>query len=132
MKIAFMGIRGIPASYSGFETFVEQSWRTEAILTAPELILAEAGQVLVKKEKAGYIKKSQVQEILSLILELPIELVGHRELIDKATTIARQKQTTVYDALFCTLALKRNGKLFTADDELRAVFEKISVTPDSV
>jgi glycosyltransferase involved in cell wall biosynthesis len=24
MKIAFMGIRGIPASYSGFETFVEQ------------------------------------------------------------------------------------------------------------
>ncbi|MCL4557259.1 MAG: DUF1972 domain-containing protein, partial [Deltaproteobacteria bacterium] len=23
MKIAFMGIRGIPASYSGFETFVE-------------------------------------------------------------------------------------------------------------
>ncbi|TKJ42541.1 glycosyl transferase family 1 [candidate division LCP-89 bacterium B3_LCP] len=27
MKIAFMGIRGIPASYSGFETFVEQTAR---------------------------------------------------------------------------------------------------------
>jgi glycosyltransferase involved in cell wall biosynthesis len=46
MKIAFMGIRGIPASYSGFETFVDQ--------LAPRL--AARGHAVTVFNRSGFMK----------------------------------------------------------------------------
>jgi len=110
----------------GFEEFVDAAWRSEGILVAPELILAEAGQVLRKKEHAGYLKPEEVDEILDSILMLPLDLASHSDLITDAVDISRKQGLTVYDSIFIALAVKRGGLLYTADEELAKAFTKMS------
>lgn len=107
----------------GFEDCVEQAWRAETILLAPELVLAEAGQVLQKKERAGLLSMAEVEEIIEAILDLPLEVVGHRELLPTAVKLARTNSITVYDALFVALAVMRGGTLLTADEALQRALE---------
>ena len=108
---------------AGFESFVELAWRAETILVAPELVLAEAGQVLHKKERAGLISRNDCDEILEAILDLPLEVVGHRDLLSTAVKLARSNGITVYDAMFVALAVTRGGVLFTADEDLQRSLE---------
>ena len=102
---------------------VASAWKAEVAIMIPELALAEAAQVLWKKEKEGYINKTEVDEIISAILELPMEIVGHYDLLEDAISIARRNNLTVYDAIFLALASKRKAELVTADQKLRKAFE---------
>lgn len=113
----------------GLEEAVESAWRAEAVLLAPELALAEVGQVLHKKAGLRLLSADEVDEILSAVLDLPIDLVGHRELLQKAIEYARSYELTVYDALFLTLAGAHQAQLISADDELMAAWQKAN--PDS-
>ena len=106
----------------GFEAFVESAWRADALLLAPELALAEAGQVLHRKVQQGLLQSDQADEILEAILDLPLEFIGHRELIPAAIKVAQSHRCTVYDALFVALAIARGGSLFTADEALANAF----------
>lgn len=109
----------------GLEECIASAWRSEAILIIPELALAEAAQVLWKKEAAGHLEPFEVDEILSLILELPLEIVGHYELLPEVMEVVRQHKLTIYDALFVVLAKKRNARLITADRKLDKVFQAV-------
>lgn len=109
----------------GLEKSIESAWRSESILMAPELIFAEAAQVLWKKEKAGFIQAADADEILSSIMELPIERAGHYDLMPGALTLARQHNLTVYDALFLFLASSRGAELITCDSKLARVFKNL-------
>jgi len=102
----------------GLEEIVEQAWRAEAILLAPEQALSEAAQVLLKKHRAGRLDASETEEILQSILALPLETAGHREILADSVQIASKKKLTVYDALFIALAAQRDAELFTADRKL--------------
>ncbi len=102
----------------GVEEIVEQAWRAEAILLAPEQVLSEAAQVLLKKQEAGILEASEVEEILTSILSMPLETVGHREILADSLHLAEKRKLTVYDALFVVLASKRGAELFTADRKL--------------
>ncbi len=102
----------------GLEEIVEQAWRAEAILLAPEQALSEAGQVLLKKQEAGLLEASEVGEILKSILSMPLETMGHREILADSLHLAAKKKLTVYDALFVVLASKRGAELYTADRKL--------------
>ena len=107
------------------EKIIDSAWHAETILMVPELFFAEAAQVLLKKEKAGFLKREEVDEILSSIMELPIERIGHYELLPDALTLARQHNLTVYDALFLALAQKKKARLITSDRQLAKTFEKL-------
>ena len=108
----------------GLEEQVKSAWKAETTLIVPELALAEVAQVLWKKEQAGYIKTSEVDEIISAVLELPLEIVGHYEILPEALSLARRHKFTIYDSLFVALAEKKDARLITADKRLKKAFEK--------
>ena len=113
----------------GLEGHITSAWRGETALFAPELALAEVAQVLWKKEQAGHLNSSEVDEILFSILELPIETVGHYDLLPDAMLLARRHNLTIYDALFLALARKKRAPLITADQRLAKAFEP-NLEPD--
>ena len=102
----------------GTREAIEAAWRAEAVALAPELALAEIGQVLHKKTLAGALAREEADEIMAAVAELPIELVGHRELISEAVTAARDHGLTVYDGLFLALARKQKASLISGDERL--------------
>jgi predicted nucleic acid-binding protein len=110
----------------GLEEHIALAWRAEAVVIIPELALVEAAQVLWKKESAGYLESSEVDEIFTCILELPLEIIGHYALLPDVFSLVRQHQLTAYDALFLVLAQKRKAELITADQKLLKVFQNIS------
>ena len=108
----------------GLEDAVESAWRGDVVLLAPDLLLAEVGQVLRKKEQAGFMSQEECDAVLDAVLALPLELVSHRSLIVDALAAARETGLTVYDALYMALA-KARGKgtrLISADERLARVF----------
>jgi predicted nucleic acid-binding protein len=106
----------------GLEPAVSAAWGGEIILLAPELALAEAAQVLRKKEAAGGLTSSEADEILTAVLGLPIEFIRHHKLVADAVALARRHDVTVHDAVFLALAQKERAELITADDRLEEIF----------
>lgn len=106
----------------GLEDTVLLAARSEAVLMTPELVLAEVVQVLRKKEAKGFLTDTEVDEIVDALMELPLEVVGHRSLLAESTAIARTTGLTAYDALFLALAGSRQAELFTADAALESAW----------
>ena len=102
----------------GLEEALESAWRGDVLLLAPELLLAEVGQVLRKKERAGVLTREECDEILDAVLALPLEVLPHRPLLVDALALARETGLTVYDALFLVLARSRGADLISADMQL--------------
>lgn len=108
----------------GLEATVESALRSEVTLLAPELALAEAAQVLLKKQQAGLLKTAEANDILAALLDLPIDFIGHRELLPTALPLAHQLAITVYDALFLSLAAMQHAALITADKSLERTWQR--------
>lgn len=106
----------------GAEAALDEAWRGDGILLVPELALAEAAQVLLRKERAGRLSAAEAEGILEEILTLPLQVVGHAALISSAASLARRLSLTVYDALYLALALERGAPLLTGDQELSKAF----------
>lgn len=103
---------------TGASEAVSAAWRGEAALLAPELLLAEVGQVLRKKERASVMSSDEADSVLAAILDLPLELVEHRTHMASAMALARRHDVSVYDALFLALARHHAAELLTADEAL--------------
>jgi predicted nucleic acid-binding protein len=107
----------------GLEEEIETAWRGETTLIIPELALAEIAQVLWKKEQAGYLKPAEVDEILTALMELPLEIVGHYDILSDALLLARKHRLSVYDSIFLASANAKKARLITADLRLKEAFE---------
>lgn len=105
------------------EECIDSAYKAETTLIMPELALAEAAQVLWKKEKKKYLTQTEVDEIISAILELPIEIVSHYDYLQDAVSLARKYNLTVYDSLFLAVALRKSGELITVDERLKKAFQ---------
>ena len=108
----------------GLVDAVETAWRGNGVLMVPELALAEAPQVLLKKERAGLLRPDEVDGILTEILALPVDVVGHRDYVFGAVELARHIGLTVYDAIFLRLALDHGADLVTADKDLERAYPR--------
>jgi predicted nucleic acid-binding protein len=108
----------------GLEDLVDAAWRGDAVLLAPELVLAEVAAVLRRKERDGHLSQGEVDEVLAAFLDLPLDLVGHRTLVEDAVTLSRQHGLTAYDALFFALSRQRRVDLISADEELSTAWTK--------
>ncbi|MBI1743903.1 type II toxin-antitoxin system VapC family toxin [Candidatus Acetothermia bacterium] len=110
----------LPEVLSGqAEQFLEAAAEEDSRLLAPDLIVAELGNILWKKHRLGELAPSEVQQVLGHIrTSFPIQLYASLSLVESAWEIARVYQRSVYDALYVALAEQRDAVFITADQRL--------------
>ena len=109
------------------ERALQSAERGEDALLAPDLILAEAAQVLHKKRLAHLLTDEEVETLVTDILSLPLRITPHSDILASACRIAPRESLTVYDALFLALAEKHGARLITADSTLQAAADRMGV-----
>ena len=93
--------------------------KTESSLHAPDLLLAEVGNIVWKKVTRGEIGEEQAQKIALSLRDLPIVLLPSSELIERALQIALSIKQPVYDCLYVACAESLGGALITSDERLK-------------
>ena len=93
---------------------------------APQLILAEFGNVLWKKHRAGELDGGSAEAILSAFRRSPLEVHPHGALLRPAWEIAASYGRTYYDSLYLALAVTGEGRMVTAD---RRFHDALAGTP---
>jgi predicted nucleic acid-binding protein len=83
---------------------------------APDLLIAECGNVFWRRCRQGDITPDEATESLADLLTLQVPLVSATRLVQSALSLALQHQRTIYDALYLALAQERNCDLITADE----------------
>ncbi len=91
------------------------------VLLAPQLLLAETANVLLRKQRRGELSAQELGELLQAIVALPIRLCEHGPLLLPATVLAQAHGLTVYDALYLAVAEQHSARLITSDDALNKV-----------
>jgi predicted nucleic acid-binding protein len=102
----------------GVEVLLQGVESGDHVAIAPELMLAEAANVLHKKQLRGEISGPEASELAHLIAGLPIRHFRHHPLIEGALELAVGQALTVYDALFLELARQKGARLYSADEKL--------------
>lgn len=87
-------------------------------LLAPDLLVAEIGNVVWKKYRVHGLAKEDAEQIIAAFRELRIELVPTAELLEEAFRIAMTYERTVYDSLYIALSVREQCIYITADERL--------------
>ena len=114
----------LPNDFKGFLRGVE---RGPNIAIAPELLLAEAANVINKKQISGELSESESDQLFSDILSLPIRLFPHRPILLRAFELARVHKLTVYDTLYLALAEEHGAVIFTGDRKLLIIAARLQL-----
>ncbi len=93
---------------------------------APDLIFAEVGNILWKKQRRQEISEQVAFAILNDFKRYPIHNYQASPLLNDAWHIALNYQCTVYDSLYVALALREKSQLVTAD---RSLINKLNQAP---
>ena len=107
--------------------FNRASSGTELVL-APQLLLAEAVNVLLRKRRRGELTAQEMGELLPALVTLPIRLCEHAPLIFPACALAEAHALSVYDALYLALAEQHGARLITSDEALDKVARNLGLT----
>jgi predicted nucleic acid-binding protein len=102
----------------GFDNFLRGVERGKNTAIAPELLVAEAANVVNKKRISGELRDNESNQLLADILSVPVRLFPHRPILLKAFDLARKHQLTIYDTLYLALAEDHGAVIFTADRKL--------------
>ena len=93
--------------------------RSGATLLAPDLVVAEVGNVLWKKVRRGELETEDATDLADrMAVGLPAALRSSQPLLRDAVELATAYDRTVYDALYIVLAVREGATLLTADDRL--------------
>jgi predicted nucleic acid-binding protein len=87
-----------------------------ARLTAPELIDLEVMSVIRKAAIAGGAGDQRIQQVVAVLLALPLRRIPHRPLLPRIATL--RHNLTPYDAAYVALAEAMDVPLVTADARL--------------
>jgi predicted nucleic acid-binding protein len=109
----------------GFEKFFREVERGNNMAIAPELLLVESAKVLDRKRKMDEISKTESIQMLTDILSMPIRYSPHGPLMPAAFDLASEHGVTVYDAMYLALALEQSAVLFSADNAMLKIADKI-------
>lgn len=85
---------------------------------APDLLFAEAGNVIWKKVQRRQLTSEMGQQLIRDLLTVALDIVPTRGLIDDAYAMAIHTGQTVYDAIYLVLAIRLDTQLITADARL--------------
>lgn len=85
-------------------------------LLAPDLIVAEFGNVVWKRCRRGELTADQAAAIVQDFLRMPLEITPAGPLVGTALDLAITSGRTVYDCLYLALAIDRDCRLVTGDE----------------
>ena len=85
------------------------------ILRAPDLLLAEVGNVVWKRHGRSELTAAEAESLLGDTVGLPIEYAPSMGLVSLALSLALRTGRTVYDCLYLALAVSSQTILVTAD-----------------
>ena len=91
------------------------------LLLAPHLLLAEAANALLRKQRRDELSTEELGALLQAIVSLPIRLCAHEPLLLPACTLADKYALSAYDALYLALAEQHGARLITHDTALDQV-----------
>ena len=114
----------IPA---GLDKLILEAEKDEAVILAPGLMVIEAGQVVYKKWKEKLLTEDEAESLYADILSLPIRLYDNSDYAMSALKIAFAHKTTVYDALFLSIAQFYSATLITVDQKLKKIAKKLDL-----
>lgn len=83
---------------------------------APDLINAEFGNIIWKKQVFQGLAAPDAQSIVDDFRALPFTFVPTATLLDDAYQLAVKHQRTVYDSLYLALSLREGCQFVTADE----------------
>ena len=85
-------------------------------LTAPDLVLAEASNVIWSKTASSVITRRDAGELIDRLLTMPLDLRPVRPLLTRALTIATEMNHPIYDCIYLALAEHLDIPFLTADN----------------
>lgn len=109
------------------ENALNQATSGTAVVFAPQLILAEAANALLRKRRRGELTAQELGELLLAVKSLPIRLCEHETLLLPACALAETYNLSAYDALYLALAEQHGARLLTNDDALDKVARQIGL-----
>jgi predicted nucleic acid-binding protein len=87
-------------------------------LLAPDLLWAELGNVLWKRQRRGELGQETARRLLRDFSRLPIEFHAADRWTEAALDLAMRQGVTVYDGLYLALAAGNECRVVTADRRL--------------
>jgi predicted nucleic acid-binding protein len=87
-------------------------------LLAPDLIFAEFGNVIWKKQRFQGLAAADAEEIVAGFQQLGLVIVPSSVLLEEAYRLAITHQRTVYDALYLALSVRESCRFVTSDEKL--------------
>lgn len=111
----------------GLDQLILDAEKDEVDLLAPNLIIIESAQVLLKKSNQELLTKDEAESLFGDIRSLPIRLFEPAEFIKTALSIAIDQNITVYDALFVSIAQYYSATLVTVDSKLKKTAIKLKL-----
>ena len=96
----------------------------------PSLWCYELSNVLLSSKKRNRINDNQINEIVNLIYDLPVEIenINFCYIQNNIFNIANDNNLSAYDASYLELAIRFNCSLATLDKKLIDVAKKLNVS----
>lgn len=95
----------------------------DEMLAAPDLLFAEVGNILWKKQQRGELDGEAARAGARFLLQVPIDVHDSAALMEDALALALSLQHPVYDCLYLALARRLDTTLLTADRRLHALIQ---------
>jgi predicted nucleic acid-binding protein len=89
-------------------------------LIVPDLLFAEVGNILWKKQLRGEMDAASTQVGARWLLQVPLQVHDSAGLLADALALALQLQHPAYDCFYLALALRSEAPLVTADRRLHS------------
>jgi predicted nucleic acid-binding protein len=83
---------------------------------APDLLYPEVGNAVWKKVRRKELSRTQGQELVADLSRIAVEPFAMGEMLPDALALALAIGTTVYDAMYLTLAVRLDTSVITGDD----------------
>jgi predicted nucleic acid-binding protein len=87
-------------------------------LLAPDLIYAEVGNVVWKKQMFQGLSEAGAAAAIEAFRDVSFEITSSADLLDDAYRLAVAHQRSVYDSVYLALGAREGCRLITADEKL--------------
>lgn len=106
-----------------FEPLLEEA----ALVTAPDLYIAEVGNAIWKYRKADLLTMERCELLLEQAVSLPDRIESSSALYQEAFALACRHLHPVYDAIYLILARRTNATILTMDRRLAVLAGQLEI-----